>query len=142
MIPRGTSGQNFGWPCFEGSLVFNASASCAAPVAPAFEFAHENGTCAIIGGVVARDQRIAALDGKFLYGDFCSGRITAATIEGSRISAANDLGLEVPALTGFGVDGARRVYVASGTGAVFRLDPALSSARRFRSGTAPSHRMS
>ena len=140
VIPRGTSGQNFGWPCFEGTAVFDTSASCAAPVAPALELPHENGTCAIIGGVVARDERIAALDGKFLYGDLCSGRITATTIEGSRITAAEDLGLEVRALTGFGVDDGHRVYVTSGTGAVFRLDPAPSSARQSR--TAPSHRMS
>ena len=126
LIPRGTSGQNFGWPCFEGSLVFDAAASCAAPVAPALELPHEKGSCAIIGGVVARDERLPALDGKFLYGDLCSGKITVATIAGSRVTAVTETGLEVPALTGFGADGASRVHVTSGTGAVFRFDPAPS----------------
>jgi glucose/arabinose dehydrogenase len=126
LIPRGTSGQNFGWPCFEGTLVFDAAALCAAPVAPALEFARENGICAIIGGVVVRDARLPSLNGKLLYGDLCSGKITAVTIDNDRVTTTDEIGLEVPALTSFGVDGARRVYVTSGTGAVFRLDPAAS----------------
>jgi glucose/arabinose dehydrogenase len=123
VIVAGQSGLNFGWPCFEGTLVFDSTATCAQPVAPALEFPRDQNACAIIGGVVARDQRMPALTGRYLYGDLCSGKITVLTLEGRNVRASADLGVVVPALTSFGVDGRRQVYVTSGNGPVYRLDP-------------------
>ncbi len=57
------------------------------------------------------------------YGDFCSGRITAVAVEDGRVTATGDLGLVVPELTSFGVDGLDRIYVMSLRGDVYRLDP-------------------
>jgi hypothetical protein len=73
---------------------------------------------------VIRDTRIPALTGRYLYGDFCAGTITAASIEGTRITATDDLDIAVPRLTSFGMDGAGRVYATSAGGDVYRLDPA------------------
>jgi len=70
-----------------------------------------------------RDPRIGALAGRYLYGDFCAGRITAVVIEEGRVASSGDLGLVVPELTSFGVDGLGRVYVMSLRGDVYRLDP-------------------
>jgi glucose/arabinose dehydrogenase len=123
IVPRGTSGQNFGWPCFEGSLVFDAGAVCTLPVAPSLEYPRDNGACAVIGGVVTRDPRLPALAGTFLYSDLCTGKLSAATIQAGHVTSTGDLGLEVPIATSFGVDASGRVYVTSETGAVFRLDP-------------------
>ncbi len=116
-------GANFGWPCFEGTLVFDATASCDRPVAPLLEYPRENGACAVIGGVVVRDPRLPALSGRYLYGDFCLGTITSIVVTGERVTASGELGLVVPQLTGFGVDGVGRVYVTSLAGDVFRIDP-------------------
>jgi hypothetical protein len=77
----------------------------------------------VIGGVVARDPRLPVLAGRYLYGDFCSGKITALTVERGRVTVSDGLGLVVPELTSFGVDDARRVYVMSLRGDVYRLDP-------------------
>ncbi len=76
-MPRGQPGLNFGWPCFEGTLPFDLTASCDSPVAPLLEYPRAVGACAVIGGVVARDARLPALAGRYLYGDFCSGKIAA-----------------------------------------------------------------
>jgi hypothetical protein len=122
-VPKGAAGLNFGWPCFEGTLRFDPLASCDRPVAPLLEIPRESGVCALIGGVVARDPRLPALDGRYLYGDFCTGEITAIAVENGEVTASGDLGLVVPELTGFGVDGRGRVYVMSLAGDVFRLDP-------------------
>ena len=73
LVPLDRSGVNFGWPCFEGTLVFDATASCQDPVGPLFDFPRDNGVCVVIGGVVARDSRIRALAGRYLYGDLCAG---------------------------------------------------------------------
>ena len=123
LIPPGASGLNFGWPCFEGTLVFDSATTCLRPVSPLLEIPRENGVCALIGGVVSRDPRIPALTGRYFYGDLCTGAITTIAIEGGAVTASAPLGLVVPALTSFGVDALRRVYATSGSGEVYRLDP-------------------
>lgn len=123
LLARGQSGVNFGWPCFEGSLPFDVTATCNGAVAPLLDYPREGDACAVIGGVVARDDRIPALAGRYLYGDFCSGKITAIVVENGQMSASGDLGLVVPELTSFGVDGLGRIYLTSLRGEVFRVDP-------------------
>jgi glucose/arabinose dehydrogenase len=123
LVPRGASGLNFGWPCFEGTLPFDSAATCDRPVPPLLEVVRNNGVCAMIGGVVVRDPRLPALAGRYLYSDFCLGKITAVLIEDGRVSDSQDLGLVVPELTSFGVDGLGRIHVMSLRGEVYRLDP-------------------
>jgi glucose/arabinose dehydrogenase len=124
LIPAGTSGQNFGWPCFEGRKPFDATARCDNPVAPILDLPHGPGECSVIAGVVVRDARLPALEGRFLFGDYCTGAIEADAIEGGQIVDREALGLSVPELSSFGVDGSGRVYVTSTAGPVYRLDPA------------------
>ncbi|HLG09273.1 MAG TPA: PQQ-dependent sugar dehydrogenase [Gaiellaceae bacterium] len=126
LAARGRTGLNFGWPCFEGSLPFDPAASCDGAVPPLLDYPRQDGACAVIGGVVARDARIPALSGRYLYGDFCSGKITAIAVENDQVSASGELGLVVPELTSFGVDALARVYVMSLEGDVYRVDPKAS----------------
>ncbi len=123
LVQPGASGLNFGWPCFEGTLPFDSEATCPQVVPPLVEIPRENGVCAVIGGVVVRDPRLPALEGRYVYGDFCKGTITAIAVEGGRVTASDDLGLFVPQLSSFGVDGVGRVYVTTLDGPVYRLDP-------------------
>jgi glucose/arabinose dehydrogenase/uncharacterized cupredoxin-like copper-binding protein len=124
VIPSGTSGQNFGWPCFEGTLPFDGSVHCDNPVAPIQELPHDPGDCSIIAGVVVRDPRLPALAGRFLIGDYCTGVVEADRIEGGHVVDRDSLGVIVPQLSSFGVDGLGRVYLTSTAGPVYRLDPA------------------
>ena len=123
LIPKGTSGQNFGWPCFEGTVPFDTTATCDNPVAPFIDITHSALVCAVIGGVVIHDQRLPALDGRYLYGDYCGGHLMAAQVDGTTVSDTTDLGLAVSEMTSFGVDGSGRVYVTAVDGSVYRLDP-------------------
>ncbi|MGH3137986.1 MAG: PQQ-dependent sugar dehydrogenase [Gaiellaceae bacterium] len=123
LVSRTQSGANFGWPCFEGSLRFDRTATCDGAVPPLLDYPRAGDACAVIGGVVARDRRIPALAGRYLYGDFCAGSITAIAVDNGQIAASGDLGLVVPELTSFGVDGRGRIYVMSLSGEVFRIDP-------------------
>jgi glucose/arabinose dehydrogenase len=117
-------GANFGWPCLEGTLLFDGSATCPEPlVGPLFDFPRDNGVCVVIGGVVARDPRIQALSGRYLYGDLCAGTITVVGIDGTRVTRSDVLDVKVPLLSSFGVDGVGRVYAMSAQGPVYRLDP-------------------
>jgi hypothetical protein len=77
----------------------------------------------VIGGVVSRDPRLPALAGRYVYGDFCSGKVSVVSVEDGRVVAKDDLGLIVPELTSFGVDGIGRMYAMSLAGAIYRIDP-------------------
>ena len=122
-VPRGHSGSNFGWPCFEGTVRFDETSACEDPVSPLHDFARVDGVCAVIGGVVVRDSRIPALAGRYLYGDLCAGTVTALTIADGRVVQTDVLDVTVRGLSSFGVDGANRVYVTSTRGEVLRLAP-------------------
>jgi glucose/arabinose dehydrogenase len=122
LIPAGTSGQNFGFPCLEGTEVFNPTAICDKPVAPAAEFAHDGATCATVGGVYMHDPRIPSLDDDFLTADLCDGDVESSP-RGAAMTFA-PIGVHVDQPTSFGVDALGRVYVCSLLGPVFRIDPA------------------
>ena len=126
LVRRGQAGLNFGWPCFEGTLPFDTAATCDGAVPPLLDYPRENGACAIVGGVVARDPRIPGLEGRFLYGDFCSGKITAVEVDDGRLVRSDELEVAVPRLSSFGVDASDRVYLTSTDGSVYRLDPSPS----------------
>ena len=123
LIPLSRPGSNLGWPCFEGTAPFDAEATCDGAVPPLLEYAPGGDTCAIVGGVVVRDERVPELAGRYVYGDFCSGKVTVVGLENETVSTSGDLGVVVPQLTSFGVDALERVYVTSLTGDVYRLDP-------------------
>ncbi len=127
LAARGQAALDFGWPCFEGSIPFDATATCSGATAPLLEYSRDGSNCAVVGGVVVRDERLPALAGRYLYGDFCTGKITAVAVTNGAVTTSGDLGLEVPELTSFGVDGLDRVYVMSLSGDVFRLDPKPST---------------
>ena len=69
---------NFGWNLYEGDHEYNATS----PAGPQFtnpvaEYSHELG-CSVTGGFVYRGPSIPALDGRYVYGDYCSGRLVVA----------------------------------------------------------------
>ena len=71
----GHGGANFGWDVYEGNLCRRQTCSSAGLVMPIVTYAHVGGLCAVMGGFVYRGARYPALDGLYLYADFCSGRI-------------------------------------------------------------------
>lgn len=82
-----TRGGNYGWPFLEGTSPGpNASAMPAgvAFVPPVWQNGHGAGDVSIIGGVVCRESRIAALQGQYVFTDYVTGRIWAAGVPASR----------------------------------------------------------
>jgi glucose/arabinose dehydrogenase len=123
-VQGNAGGQNFGWPCFEGTRPFTASENCPGPVPPIYEYDHSKGRCAVIGGVVVHDPRLPSLAGRYLFGDYCNGEIDSLLVVDGKATEVRELGLSVPTLSSFGVDGRGRVYATSTDGGVYRLDPA------------------
>lgn len=114
------AGANFGWSALEADQRFNPDQTAPGAIAPALAYSHEEG-CSVTGGYVVRDPELTSLDGRYLYGDFCSGELRSFVpgLPGGE----HALGLEVPQLSSFGEGAGGRLYVASLDGPVYRIVP-------------------
>jgi hypothetical protein len=89
-------------------------------VPPAATYAHGDGRCAAIGGVVYRGDEIDALEGRYLYGDFCTGEIWALERDGK--TSPELLTRREGGLVSFGTDGDGEVLVVDfNEGGIYRL---------------------
>lgn len=123
------TGANFGWPCLEGTAPvagFENDPLCADPARfrpPIYRYAHDAESCAVIGGRVYRPAWNPA-DGRFIFGDMCSGEIFALSPAAGGWTAA-PLGVlsDGDLMTTFGEDAQGNLYAgtASGFGPVYRL---------------------
>ena len=121
MRPERARGANFGWSGFEGTRPFKESQQRGNAIFPIHEYTHAN-RCSVTGGYVVRDPQLPALEGRYLYGDFCDGQLRSL-VPPSEGSGKDDRreGLEVPALVSFGEDDSGRIYAVSLAGPVYRL---------------------
>jgi glucose/arabinose dehydrogenase len=117
----GARGRNYGWSCFEGRRRFDDSRSCAGATPPILQYGRSGGECSVTGGVVVRDPQLPALAGRYVYGDYCAGRIRSFRESGGRATGDRAHNLRVEELSSFGEDARRRVYATSLTGPVYRL---------------------
>jgi glucose/arabinose dehydrogenase len=121
--PAGAAGgENFGWRVMEGAHCYSAvSCDSTGMTLPAAEYDHGQGDCSVTGGFIYRGTEFPSLQGTYLYGDFCSGRIRGLR----RIGAAwqSSLLAETPhQISSFGEDEAGNLYVVDyGTGTVYRV---------------------
>ena len=69
-------GENYGWRIMEGTACYNPpNCNPAGLVFPVTDYTHSGGDCAVTGGFVYRGLSYAGLEGIYLYGDYCTGRI-------------------------------------------------------------------
>jgi glucose/arabinose dehydrogenase len=115
-------GENYGWNIMEGFHCYN-SASCnqTGMTLPIAEYGHSLGDCSVTGGFVYRGQEFSALQGVYIYGDHCSGRIWGLKRAGGALE--NKLILDSSLLIStFGEDEAGNLYVADhGAGAIYKI---------------------
>jgi glucose/arabinose dehydrogenase len=71
----GGRGVNFGWNMYEARSCFNGPCSPSGKQFPIAYYAHGAKGCSVIGGYVYRGSRWPSLVGKYLFGDYCSGKI-------------------------------------------------------------------
>ena len=118
-------GSNFGWPQYEGNLLHDASKPGQHPPKfPIFIYDHDSGGCAIIGGCIVKDVQLPTLNGRYMYGDLCTGDIRSFVPGVAAQTATDDasVGVTVPGLTTFGQGTGGQVYLAGGS-SVYRLEP-------------------
>jgi hypothetical protein len=89
----------------------------------AYSHSRDGGSCSIIGGYTGGEGAPPSLRGRYVYSDFCSGRLRSLVPHLHGASGDRPLGLEVPSPTSFGEDDRGRIYVCSQAGGVYRLVP-------------------
>jgi glucose/arabinose dehydrogenase len=70
-------GASFGWSAFEGDQPYNSDVTAEGAIAPIAVYGHDSGRCSVSGGVRARGAANGALDGWYVFGDYCSGEVFA-----------------------------------------------------------------
>jgi glucose/arabinose dehydrogenase len=112
---------NFGWSVFEGNAKFkDASLRGGTLVKPVYVYHHGDAGCSITGGYVYRGTAVPSLEGRYVFGDFCSGDVWSGAQNGSALSDIRSEG-KVDQLAGFGEDASGELYAESLTGSVFKL---------------------
>jgi glucose/arabinose dehydrogenase len=119
---RRSAGANFGWNRLEGRRRFNGSPPPGA-VPPIHQYNHDGGRCAVVGGHVYRGTQIRDLQGAYVYGDVCDGRIRALAGARGKPLRHRDLGLRLPGLVSFAETRAGELYALSLAGGIHRLAP-------------------
>jgi len=119
-IDRVMPGGNYGWRCFEGTRATGfACGSSPNLMPPVAEYGRSEGR-SVTGGYVYRGQAIPGLAGRYVFGDFVTGRIwhiagdTAPTVQ---MSGGFASGLSIASF-GEGNDGA--LYVVHYGGQLYR----------------------
>ena len=118
---RSGRGKNFGWRPFEGRRRYTPGESARGHVRPVMQRFHDDGYCSITGGVVVRDRSVPGLYGRYVFGDFCVGRVESAKLGPGSATQQRRTRLRVPMLSSFGEDARGRVYATSLDGPVYRI---------------------
>lgn len=114
-------GKNYGWRLLEGTHCYNPSTNCRTVpglVDPVTEYANGQGRCSVTGGYVYRGTRIPALQGTYLFGDYCSGEIWGYQNGQKNLLLTGDFNI-----SSFGQDREGELYVIDHQGSVMKIVP-------------------
>jgi glucose/arabinose dehydrogenase len=118
--------KNLGWSAYEGTerIKDHDLDRTGELVWPVATYTHGDGDCSVTGGVVYTGSKLPTMRRRYIYGDFCSGKVW--TLKGTPDGRATDVLREqavVPALTSIGTTEAGELLFASGNGALYRAVP-------------------
>jgi glucose/arabinose dehydrogenase len=118
------AGANFGWPILEGTSKKSGDPVPSGLTPPVVTYkrtgAPDDPVCAVTGGYVVRDASVPSLDGRYIYSDYCAGKIMSVAITGEH-PKPEDTGLHVKRLASFAEDADGHVYAVSLGGDVDRI---------------------
>jgi hypothetical protein len=122
LLPGGIGGLDFGWNEMEGPVCFQDGCDPARHTAPVLSYDHDEG-CSVTGGYAYRGAAEPALEGVYLFGDYCSGTVWAARVDEMLAGSA----VAVPVfrfdgrLVSFGADAAGELYAVDRGGRILRI---------------------
>ena len=114
-------GGNFGWSYFEGFDSYPGNGPRPVdPIEPIAALGHPD-YCSITGGLVVRDRRLTSLAGRYLFGDFCRGRLMSLPGAPSGPTDPRPTSIDIPQVTSFTERADRTVLITSLGGSLYRL---------------------
>ena len=120
-------GGNYGWNIMEGPDCFGADeCDSSGLMPPRASYARTDGNCAVTGGYVYHGDRLPELEGWYIFGDFCSGRVWGfdVTSPATDETASPVLLAETErAISSFAVDAAGELYLVTFNNAIYQLAP-------------------
>lgn len=129
MISGSSSGNNFGWRCYEGSAEFDLT-DCPAMNTLTFPIAEYNHNtsgsfkCSITGGYVHRGTINTDLNGYYFFADYCSNEIGTIDFDGGDFTINYSDQFSGNNWTAFGEDVNGELYIAGGnSGEIFKIVP-------------------
>ncbi len=119
-------GANYGWNKTEGSSCYpSGSRDCdkSGLTMPVFEYPRTGGNCSITGGMVYRGKELPSLNGAYVYGDYCSGKIWALRYDGNKITEQMEILDSDIRISSFGVDSKGNIYALAhaSRGGIFKI---------------------
>ncbi|MEA2578956.1 MAG: hypothetical protein QOD78_2544 [Chloroflexota bacterium] len=117
-LDASTGGTNYGWRVMEGSHCYPSGDACnkTGKVLPVAQYNHSLG-CSVTGGYVYRGAH-RDLQGLYVYGDYCSGRLWTMNEDGTGDTLRRDTAL---AISSFGENEAGELFVTDLNGALYRV---------------------
>ena len=116
-----TGGENYGWNVYEATHSFSGR-DINGTVMPVAEYNHSEG-CSVSGGYVYRGETMPELDGYYIYGDYCSGRVWWLTRNDAG-EWENGLLFDTDMrITGFAQDRSGEIYILDIRGGVYQIVP-------------------
>ncbi len=112
---------NYGWNVYEGRARFGDDPLTrnAPLVFPVAVYSHSFG-CSVTGGYVYRGAAVPAMRGRYVYGDYCSGRIWSLELVKGKAQVRNEPG-RIPELSSFGENERGELFATSLNGTLYRL---------------------
>jgi len=122
VLPGGAGGQSFGWNEVEGPVCFTDGCDLTAHTPPALSYGRDEG-CTVIGGRVYRGTAQPALEGVYVFGDYCTGTIWGALADElvTGTAASVPIGAIDGRLVSFGADEAGELYAVEQGGRILHV---------------------
>ncbi|GAB3518112.1 PQQ-dependent sugar dehydrogenase [Emticicia fontis] len=125
-----TKGGNYGWRIKEGDDCFDSTSNCeqANLVAPVWSYRQGYKGRSVTGGFVYRGKKLPDLVGKYVFGDYVSGKLWSIRYNGSKATDSGDKIANVSSISAFGEDANKELYILNySSGKVYTLEKATVS---------------
>ncbi len=116
-------GGNYGWNVLEGNHCFGRGDGCDrdGKTPPVWEYSLDGKPCSVIGGYVYRGAAIPWLNGVYVYGDYCSGKVFGLRYVDGAVVEHKELADAGLSIMSFAEDTAGDLYLLSQKSGIHRL---------------------
>ena len=116
-------GANYGWNALEGNHCFRPRDDCerTGMTPPVWEYSLDGEPCSVIGGYVYRGSAIPWLNGSYVYGDFCSGKVFGLRYANGQVTEHRQLADTGRRIMSFAQDNDGELYLLSQKSGIYRL---------------------